>query len=147
MADPLRPVTAPTPPGILRPLRRVGTATGASFDASLRDVSEIAEPETVASAQLGTVNPMLLHEMSVLSEEERDREAHRHGNEILDLLAELQRGLLRSGIESALASRLASVVADAPVAANPALAATLRAVVLRARIEIARHVLPKPASD
>ena len=73
------------------------------------------------------------------SEEKRDREAHRHGTEILDLLAELQRSLLGAGVDARAMSRLVSLVNEAPDAANPSLAAALRSVLLRARIEIARR--------
>lgn len=140
MADPLNSLNGLSTTSLSRSSRRVSTAGGSAFDAALPDVPELSTPEPFANAQIGAVNPMLLHELAVDGEGKRDREAHRHGTEVLDLLAEMQRGLLGSGIDSRTAGRLASLVEKVPDAATPALAAACRAVLLRARIEIARHV-------
>ena len=139
MADPLITPGGLQPISVTRPLRRGGIGGAPAFEASLAGVSNVDAPETAGSTQVDAVNPMLLHELAVDSEERRDREAHRHGTEVLDLLAELQRGLLGTGVDAGAVSRLASLVNQAPNAANPLLAAALRSVLLRARIEIARH--------
>jgi len=69
----------------------------------------------------------------------RDREARRHGQELLRELARLQRALLAGGTDDALLSRLASLAETAPEAADPALRAMVAAVVLRAKVELARQ--------
>jgi hypothetical protein len=71
-----------------------------------------------------------------------DREARRHGQALLAELAELQHALLgEEGEETGVLSRLSALLDDCPAATDPALAATLAAVVLRVRIELARRGL------
>jgi hypothetical protein len=69
--------------------------------------------------------------------EERDRRARRHGRLLLAELAALQRELLSGGDASL--QHLAELAEAVPVAADPALAAVMRGIVLRARVEIARR--------
>lgn len=68
----------------------------------------------------------------------RDREARRRGEAILAALAALQRALLGGGDDAAL-ERLAALTEDVPEAADPRLATLVRALALRARVELARH--------
>jgi hypothetical protein len=71
----------------------------------------------------------------------RDREARRHGHELLATLAELQRLLVGPAEPSASVNateRLAGLVAASPVAADPALRQIVAAITLRSRIELAR---------
>ena len=49
----------------------------------------------------------------------------------------LQRALLEDGDPAGVLERLASLIADMPVATEPRLAALLSAIVLRARVELA----------
>ncbi len=63
----------------------------------------------------------------------RDRAARRRGRDILAALAELQRELLGGEADGTLA-RLASLIEDLPLAADPSLETVLAAVALRARI-------------
>ena len=145
MTDPLNPLGRPTAAATPRPVRRTGT--GAVFDMSLGETPEPATSETTGAGPVGAVNPMLLHELAVDGEERRDREAHRHGTDVLELLAELQRGLLAAKVETLPMERLLSLVENLPAAADPGLAAVTRAIVLRARIEIARRLPRAPAQD
>ena len=76
-----------------------------------------------------------------LSEETvEDREARRHSHDMLAMLAELQRALLGGGDEVAVLHRLADLAAaGAPAATDRRLAAMVSAIVLRARVELARR--------
>lgn len=145
MTDPLSPLGRPGVAATLRPARRMGA--GAAFDVSLAETAEPAVAETNAAGPVGAVNPMLLHELAVDGEERRDREAHRHGTDVLEMLAALQRALVGSGVETLPMKRLLSLVEHPPEAADPGLAALTRAIVLRARIEIARRLPRAPTQD
>lgn len=68
-----------------------------------------------------------------------DREARRHSHDMLAMLAELQRALLGGGDEVAVLHRLADLAAAAPAATDRRLAAMVSAIVLRARVELARR--------
>ena len=145
MTDPLSPLGRAGQAAILRPTRRA--STGDAFNVSLAETGEPAAAETNAAGRVDAVNPMLLHQLAVDGEERRDREAHRHGTDVLELLAELQRGLLGAKVETLPMERLLSLVENPPEAADPDLAAVTRAIVLRARIEIARRLPRTPAQD
>jgi hypothetical protein len=73
---------------------------------------------------------------------ERERTARRHGQRLLAGLAGLQRELLGGGdsVEAALTD-LRTLVEAEPPPADPALAATLAAIRLRVRVELARRGL------
>ena len=83
--------------------------------------------------------------MSMLSLQEfggetiKDREAHRHGHDMLAALADLQRALLGSGDDAAALRRLADLAETVPYATDRRLAAMLSSIVLRARVELARR--------
>ncbi len=72
----------------------------------------------------------------------RDRDARRHGSEVLDALAELQRALLGGGGERDALGQLSALLSRMPHADDPQLAALLGSVGLRVRIELARRGLP-----
>jgi hypothetical protein len=75
----------------------------------------------------------------------RDREARRHGRDLLEELAALQRALLSGAAGDAgdpALGRLGALLQSMPAATDPGLAAVLRAVSLRARLELARRGLP-----
>lgn len=115
-------------------------APGATF--VLPGVLSGAAPPGGAPAGVGAAGPVQAAGMLALQEWQsdsvRDREARRRGNDLLAALARLQRALLEGGTAEALA-RLSALLEGMPEAADPGLAAVLRAVTLRARIEIARH--------
>ena len=77
----------------------------------------------------------------------RDREARRHGQALLSALAELQLALIGVGGDPAtaqdglksLSERLSVLAGTVPAAADPGLQAIVRAIGLRARIELARR--------
>lgn len=74
----------------------------------------------------------------------RDREARRHGRDLLEELAALQRALLVGGDEAGECAlgRLVALLRSMPAAADPGLDGVLRSVGLRARLELARRGLP-----
>ena len=146
MSDPLNPLGRTTSSPAIRPRPRAGSPAGGVFNVSVsEDLAAPAEVHTTSA--IGAVNPMLLHELAADAAECRDRDARRHGHDVLDLLDEVQRGLLRAGVATSAMARLLSLVEDPPEAADPALAAVTRAIVLRARIEIARRLSRAGAQD
>ncbi|MGI3777769.1 MAG: flagellar assembly protein FliX [Janthinobacterium lividum] len=74
----------------------------------------------------------------------RDREARRHGRDLLEELAALQKALLAGGDEAGEGAlgRLVALLRSMPAAADPGLDGVLRSVGLRARLELARRGLP-----
>jgi class II flagellar assembly regulator FliX len=68
-----------------------------------------------------------------------DREARRHGQHMLDLLAALQRSLLNGVDNVAALQQLAGLSSAVPKATDRRLAAMISAIVLRARVELARR--------
>ena len=75
-----------------------------------------------------------------------DREARRHGQEILEALAALQKDLLTGNPAQGL-SRLAVLAEMAPDAHDPALARILSSIRLRARLEILRLTPRSPTAQ
>ena len=73
------------------------------------------------------------------SETVGDREARRHGHDMLAALAELQRALLSNGGDEQTLERLAELAEAVPRATDPGLAAMVSAIVLRVRLELARR--------
>lgn len=71
----------------------------------------------------------------------QDREARRHGQELLRELARLQRAMLGGGADAAMLGRLASLAEAMPKASDPELGTMIAAVVLRAKVELARQGL------
>ena len=75
----------------------------------------------------------------------QDREARRHGLAVMAELAALQRELLGGGGGGL--DRLAALAQRSPAAADPRLAGVLRAVQMRAQIELARRGLLRHPGD
>ena len=98
----------------------------------------VAEASSGAAAGVGAVGlPGLLAAQEAGQEAGWDREARRHGEAVLEGLAEVQLDLLRGGGAGALEA-LAALVRRGPVAADPRLAAVQRALLVRAAVELAR---------
>jgi hypothetical protein len=72
------------------------------------------------------------------NEAPRDRAARRHGRALLAALVRLQHRLLGGVEDDAALQEIAALASNVPAAADAGLAAALHAVVLRARIELAR---------
>jgi len=129
----IAPIAAPTGPAAspARPTPgaggfRVPPASGAALSAP----AEAAAPATLAG---------LLALQEAAAPAPRDRAARRHGQVLLGGLAALQRALLGAGGAGAALDHLATLLAAAPPAEDPGLAALLDAIALRCRIELARH--------
>ncbi len=101
-----------------------------------------AEPGTAGPSAPASTDAAGLVGMLALQErgeaERRDREAHRRGLALVAELAALQRAILAGGGDPAGLARLAELAAVLPEAADPALAALVRAVALRAKVVLAR---------
>jgi len=122
--------------------RGVGQA-GAAFASALEagaGGAEAADTDPLA----GVAEPLALGSMLALQEmgagSVRDREARRRGQGLLAALAALQRGLLAGGDYQDVLQRLADLAsADPDYAEDKRLGAVLSAIVLRARVELARR--------
>ncbi len=92
---------------------------------------------TLAATPAAALDAMLALQEAE-AESVRDRAARRHGKALLEALAALQHALL-GGEEGPALQRLAALLAAMPEAADPRLGAVLRAVALRAQVELARR--------
>lgn len=97
-----------------------------------------AQPRAAEAAQASVPACMLILQ-EIGAETPQDRAAGRHGRALLSALARLQRQLLGAPDDGAALHELAELAASVPSATDPAVAAVLRAVVLRARVELARR--------
>ncbi len=102
-------------------------------------VGQNARPSSVTSIGLDS----MLALQAVDEAAERDRAARKRGNAILAALTRLQRTMLAAEDPSMALRDMNDLTSDTPVAEDPGLAAIVRAVVLRSRIEIARRDLAK----
>ncbi len=122
-------------PSAPRPTTRSAAKPGFFVPASPPETGQTA---AAAAPQASSAASMLgLQELG--EETVRDREARRHGQDMLAALAELQRNLLGAGDAAVALRRLSDLVAAVPVADDPRLAAMVAAVVLRVRVELARR--------
>ncbi len=98
--------------------------------------SEAAVPSSAVSMVA------LLSMQEAESEAQQDREARQHGQAVVDELTELQLALLGAGDGDT--GRLAQLVERPVVASDPMLAGLLRAVRVRAAVELARRERAAP---
>lgn len=117
----------------------VGPAGGPRFA-----VSVSAPPE--GPMRTAAAAPVVLSGMLAMQEAEsaiqRDRESRHHGEATLKALGDLQLALLGDPAQESALHRLADLAQHMPRAADPGLETLVRAVGLRARIELARRVRP-----
>ena len=69
----------------------------------------------------------------------QDREARRHGHDMLAALQALQRQLLTAADPSVALQRLEELAGGVPLAADPHTAALVSAILVRVRVELARR--------
>jgi hypothetical protein len=100
-------------------------------------VSSHAATEAAPAAALASM--LTLQELG--GETAEDREARRHGQDLLAALAELQRALLTGNDDMAALQHLAELAAAVPHATDRRLAAMVSAIIVRVRVELARRHL------
>jgi len=88
-------------------------------------------------ASVGLASVLTLQELG--GETVQDREAKRHGQDMLAMLAALQRGLLGGADSGDTLQRLAELAAAVPRATDRRLAAMMSAIIVRVRVELARR--------
>jgi hypothetical protein len=110
-----------------------------------RGAFNVPEEQGSAAPSVGTAAEVALCSMLALqetgAEAAGDREARQHGQAILAELAALQRDLLAGGATSDQLRRLGDLAASVPEVDDPRLRGLIAAVVLRARVELARRGL------
>jgi Class II flagellar assembly regulator len=101
-------------------------------------------PSTAGQAAAATAaQPASLASMLTLQElggeTVQDREARRHGHDMLAVLAALQRALLADEDDPAALAKLAELAGAVPLATDRRIAAIISAIVVRVRVELARR--------
>ena len=116
--------------------RRVRQGTSFRLDEA---ASNTEAPATAAAGPVNLCDLLAMQETD--PETVRDRAARRHGQSMLDLLRALQHAALadRAAVGDTTLARLADLIAAVPPADNPGLQATLRAIGVRAAVELARR--------
>jgi hypothetical protein len=94
---------------------------------------------TEATAPMAIASMLTLQELG--GETAEDRDARRHGQDMLAVLAALQLALLTGGDEGAVLRQLAELAAAVPRASDRRLAAMISAIIVRVRVELARRHL------
>jgi len=115
-----------------------GSAGGFSLGGALAGGATAAQ----AAAPAAATGLLALQETAPAAE--RDARARKRGEALLRSLSDLQLGLLDGSADPARLRALAALVPGED-AADPALAAALAAIRLRARVELARHGLDPAA--
>jgi hypothetical protein len=108
-----------------------------SVENSASPIGQSARPSAVAGIGLDSMLALQAVDEAV----ERDRSARKRGSAIIAALTNLQRTMLAAEDPSAALRAMSELTTDTPLAHDPGLAAILRAVVLRSRVEIARREL------
>ena len=107
------------------------------------DRSFAVSSETAGTVGVGDIASLTLTGMLAMQEAEADaasdREARRHGENLLGELARLQHDLLGDGVSTAGLARLADLAAQTSSAGSKELRGVLDAIGLRARVELARY--------
>ncbi|MGC8524785.1 MAG: flagellar assembly protein FliX [Acidibrevibacterium sp.] len=135
-------IIGPFGPGGVRETAPRKASSKLRFAVSSDAAAETAAP--AASAAIGGLEAILLLQEAG-DEGVADQKARRHGRDLLEELAALQRALLApagesGGEKTVVLARLAALAEMNPgEARDPALRAAVAAVVLRARVELARH--------
>jgi Class II flagellar assembly regulator len=125
-------VGGPTPP---RSASRPAAKSGFFVPSETAGPGQAGAAAAPSAASLGSM--LSLQEAG--GETVEDREARRHGNDMLAALAELQRALLGGSGGGTALRRLTDLAASVRHATDPRLAAMVSAIVLRVRVELARR--------
>jgi hypothetical protein len=122
-------------PNAPRAAARVMARPGFSVPHEPAAAGQAAATAALEAPSLGSM--LTLQELG--GESPADREARRHGQDMLAVLTELQRALLCDGDDAAATQRLRDLLAAVPLATDRRLAAMISAIVVRARVELARR--------
>lgn len=109
---------------------------------AVEDDTAPLQQQTRTAAISGIGLDSLLALQAVDEAAERNRAAHKRSAAMVAALTRLQRAMLAGDDPSQTLNALRELSADGPVADDPSLAAIVRAVVLRSRVEIARREPP-----
>lgn len=103
--------------------------------------------ESSALSAISTDPLLFLQEID--SPQERDARSRRHGADLLDLLAQLQQGLLDGTPQVNVLENLLALTGQPIVAATPGLQEVVAAITLRAHVEMARrtNIAPREQSS
>jgi hypothetical protein len=121
---------------------RVGARgrTRASGGFTVPGETTVSSPAATEAAPAAALASMLsLQELG--GDAAEDREARRHGHNLLEALAELQRALLIGNDDVGALQHLAELAAAVPRATDRRLAAIVSAIVVRVQVELARRHL------
>jgi hypothetical protein len=112
----------------------------ASADFTVPDEATVASHAATEAAPAAALASMLTLQ-EVGGDAAEDREARRHGQDLLAALADLQRALLIGNDDAAALQRLADLAASVPHATDRRLAAIVSAIAVRVQVELARRDL------
>jgi hypothetical protein len=123
------------------PPRPAATAAGSSGGGFVPPSD--ARADAAAAPPVALSGPVTLESLLALQQVDdataQDRQARDHGRRLLRELGGLQAALLGSGGLTETLGRIGALADALPAASDPELAVALAQVVLRARIELARH--------
>ena len=120
--------------------RTASRRPGASgFSVPLQPANAGATTATAETSAPALATMLSLQELG--EETVQDREARRHGQNLLAILADLQRLILSAESDGAALQRLADLTASVPLGTDRRLNAIVSAIVVRARVELARRQL------
>jgi hypothetical protein len=122
-------------PAAPRAANRVATPSGVFVPPEPAGTGQASAAAVSHATPLGSM--LTLQELG--GETLADRDARRHGHDMLAALAELQRALLAGSDDMAALRHLADLAEAVPQATDRRLAAMISAIVLRARVELARR--------
>ena len=113
------------------------SVSGDAFCKALRNAQH-ASPAAYA-AGLTNVSPMLLHEIGLSETQRRDQEARGRGKALLEALRHLQRLTLSADNSEPTLDHIAGLLSSIPQADDPELASIVRAIAVRAAVEVCRR--------
>jgi hypothetical protein len=128
--------------GVGWPIRPRAVSRAASRSSFTMPPEPADTSQAAAVAETPAMSPAsMLSLQEVGGETVEDREARRHGNDMLAALGELQRALLAGGTDAGALQRLVDLSTSVVRATDPRLAALVSAITVRARVELARRQL------
>jgi hypothetical protein len=138
MVEPVRPGRIAATPALPREGAKAGDGR---FSIDEGGTPAASTTRASATASIGLDGMLTLQ--AVDERGERDRAARRRGFALLSGLTNLQRAMLAGADPTAVLRVLEELSMDHVTAADPRLAAIIKAVVLRSRVELARRRSPK----